>query len=89
MDRSNLLALSRIQPSSTVTATGKCLPSPLHSELQPPPPPKTVCLFGDFLDGQEVPDPYYGDDEEFEKMYQQLTLLSNAFLQDLIRKRSE
>ncbi|KAF9056520.1 low molecular weight phosphotyrosine protein phosphatase [Panaeolus papilionaceus] len=39
-----------------------------------------VCLWGSYLDNKPVPDPYYGNIDGFEKVYEQCVRLSNAFL---------
>ncbi|KNZ75653.1 Low molecular weight phosphotyrosine protein phosphatase, partial [Termitomyces sp. J132] len=39
-----------------------------------------VRLWGSYLDNKPIPDPYYGGKDGFEKVFQQCTALSNAFL---------
>ncbi|PFH54802.1 hypothetical protein AMATHDRAFT_134075 [Amanita thiersii Skay4041] len=39
-----------------------------------------VRLWGSYLDGNSIPDPYYGGKDNFTKLYQQCVSLSNAFL---------
>ncbi|KAH8835880.1 phosphotyrosine protein phosphatase, partial [Flagelloscypha sp. PMI_526] len=43
----------------------------------------TVRLWGSYLDGKEIPDPYYGGIGGFERAFQQCKNLSNAFLDDV------
>ncbi|KAG6862436.1 hypothetical protein C0995_011876 [Termitomyces sp. Mi166 len=39
-----------------------------------------VRLWGSYLDKKPIPDPYYGGNDGFEKVFQQCMKLSNAFL---------
>ncbi|KAF5323623.1 hypothetical protein D9611_005767 [Ephemerocybe angulata] len=43
----------------------------------------SVRLWGSYLDGLPIPDPYYGKANGFENVYQQCVRLSNAFLDDV------
>ncbi|KXN83888.1 Low molecular weight phosphotyrosine protein phosphatase [Leucoagaricus sp. SymC.cos] len=45
-----------------------------------------VRLWGSYLDGQPIPDPYYGGAGGFESVFQQVTKLSNAFLDTVLKK---
>ncbi|KAG6911546.1 hypothetical protein DXG01_011848 [Tephrocybe rancida] len=45
-----------------------------------------VRLWGSYLDNKPIPDPYYGGNDGFEKVFQQCTKLSNAFLDAVIGK---
>ncbi|TFK36855.1 phosphotyrosine protein phosphatase I superfamily [Crucibulum laeve] len=45
-----------------------------------------VRLWGSYLDNKPIPDPYYGGINGFEKVFQQCTALSNAFLDDVLGK---
>jgi low molecular weight phosphotyrosine protein phosphatase len=45
-----------------------------------------VKLWGSYLDGKPIPDPYYGGMNGFEKVYQQCVSLSNAFLDEVLDK---
>ncbi|EDR15135.1 uncharacterized protein LACBIDRAFT_243421, partial [Laccaria bicolor S238N-H82] len=45
-----------------------------------------VRLWGSYLDGKSIPDPYYGRTNGFENVYQQCVRLSNAFLDDVTAK---
>jgi len=45
-----------------------------------------VRLWGSYLDGKPIPDPYYGGMNGFEKVFQQCVLLSNAFLDEVLEK---
>ncbi|KAJ3550276.1 hypothetical protein NMY22_g559 [Coprinellus aureogranulatus] len=42
-----------------------------------------VRLWGSYLDGKPIPDPYYGRANAFESVYQQCVRLSNAFLDEV------
>ncbi|KAI9428792.1 phosphotyrosine protein phosphatase [Lactarius indigo] len=42
-----------------------------------------VKLWGSYLDGKSIPDPYYGGIKGFEDIYDQCAKLSNAFLDTL------
>jgi protein-tyrosine phosphatase len=49
-------------------------------------PDKTIYLMRDFVEeekGQPVPDPYYGGEEEFHKIYDILDRAIEDFLQEL------
>ncbi|KAF5384982.1 hypothetical protein D9615_001397 [Tricholomella constricta] len=39
-----------------------------------------IRLWGSYLDNKPIPDPYYGGTDGFEKVFQQCTALSDAFL---------
>jgi len=39
-----------------------------------------VQLWGSYLDGKPIPDPYYGGKDSFQEVYKQCVALSNAFL---------
>ncbi|KAG6841948.1 hypothetical protein C0991_005128 [Blastosporella zonata] len=43
-----------------------------------------VRLWGSYLDNNPIPDPYYGGNDGFEKVFQQCTDLSNAFLDAVV-----
>ncbi|KAH7912592.1 phosphotyrosine protein phosphatase I superfamily [Hygrophoropsis aurantiaca] len=44
----------------------------------------TVCLWGSYLDGKSISDPWWADDEEaFEECYQHCLKLTNAFLEKI------
>ncbi|KAF9455078.1 LMWPc-domain-containing protein [Macrolepiota fuliginosa MF-IS2] len=45
-----------------------------------------VRLWGSYLDNEPVPDPYYGGTDGFEKVFQQVTNFSNAFLDTVLEK---
>ncbi|KAJ3564979.1 hypothetical protein NP233_g7941 [Leucocoprinus birnbaumii] len=45
-----------------------------------------VRLWGSYLDGEPIPDPYYGGAGGFESVFQQVTRLSNAFLDTVLKK---
>jgi len=45
-----------------------------------------VRLWGSYLDNEPVPDPYYGGTDGFEKVFQQVTKFSNAFLDTVLEK---
>ncbi|KAJ6519676.1 hypothetical protein C8R45DRAFT_30814 [Mycena sanguinolenta] len=42
-----------------------------------------IRLWGSYLDGKSIPDPWYGSLSGFESTYQQCTALSEAFLDHL------
>jgi len=42
-----------------------------------------IRLWGSYLDGKPIPDPYYGGKDGFNKVYQQCVALSNAFLDEV------
>lgn len=42
-----------------------------------------VRLWGSYLDDKPIPDPYYGGTDGFENVFQQVTRLSNAFLDNV------
>ncbi|KAH8929526.1 protein-tyrosine phosphatase [Atractiella rhizophila] len=67
MDKSNLSALRSLQQSVKKEDTAKAV----------------VRMFGEYQDGREVPDPYYGGDEGFEQVYQQCHRYCDAFLKSL------
>ncbi|KAJ7357216.1 phosphotyrosine protein phosphatase I superfamily [Mycena albidolilacea] len=46
-----------------------------------------IRLWGSYLDGKSIPDPWYGGLSGFEGTYQQCTSLSEAFLDDLEGKQ--
>ncbi|KAJ2921144.1 hypothetical protein H1R20_g15950, partial [Candolleomyces eurysporus] len=46
----------------------------------------SVRLWGSYLDGKPIPDPYYGRASGFENVYHQCVSLSNAFLDEVIGK---
>jgi len=46
-----------------------------------------IRLWGSYLDGKSIPDPWYGGLSGFESTYQQCTSLSEAFLDDLEGKQ--
>ncbi|EXJ60374.1 hypothetical protein A1O7_04526 [Cladophialophora yegresii CBS 114405] len=51
-----------------------------------------VMMFGDFggkSKGEEVIDPYYGADNGFEEVYQQVTRFSKNFLEEVINKDAQ
>lgn len=43
----------------------------------------SVRLWGSYLDGKPIPDPYYGGMNGFERVYEQCVKLSKAFLDDV------
>ncbi|KAF7310786.1 Phosphotyrosine protein phosphatase [Mycena chlorophos] len=43
-----------------------------------------IRLWGSYLDGKAIPDPWYGGMSGFEQVYQQCTALSRAFLDQLV-----
>ncbi|KAF7306787.1 Phosphotyrosine protein phosphatase [Mycena indigotica] len=45
-----------------------------------------VRLWGSYLDGKSIPDPWYGGIKDFEKVFQQCTALSKAFLDQLVEE---
>ncbi|KAJ7492764.1 phosphotyrosine protein phosphatase I superfamily, partial [Mycena latifolia] len=45
-----------------------------------------IRLWGSYLDGKSIPDPWYGGLSGFESTFQQCTSLSEAFLDDLQSK---
>ncbi|RDB28862.1 Low molecular weight phosphotyrosine protein phosphatase [Hypsizygus marmoreus] len=45
-----------------------------------------VRLWGSYLDNKAIPDPYYGGTNGFEKVFEQCTQLSNAFLDEVFGK---
>ncbi|KAI0721218.1 phosphotyrosine protein phosphatase [Cerioporus squamosus] len=45
-----------------------------------------VRLWGSYLDGEAIPDPYYGGMNGFENVFEQCVKLSNAFLDDVFGK---
>ncbi|KAF8222148.1 phosphotyrosine protein phosphatase [Tricholoma matsutake] len=45
-----------------------------------------VRLWGSYLDGRSIPDPYYGGINSFEQVFKQCTLLSNEFLDQVFSK---
>ncbi|KAF8078766.1 phosphotyrosine protein phosphatase [Lyophyllum atratum] len=48
-----------------------------------------IRLWGSYLDNKPIPDPYYSDGiSGFEKVFQQCTLLSNAFLDTVLGERA-
>ncbi|KAF8745124.1 hypothetical protein AX14_010587 [Amanita brunnescens Koide BX004] len=48
-----------------------------------------VQLWGSYLDGKPIPDPYYGGKDGFQEVYQQCVALSNAFLDKVTGSASE
>ncbi|EAU92692.1 phosphotyrosine protein phosphatase [Coprinopsis cinerea okayama7 len=46
----------------------------------------TVRLWGSYLDGRPIPDPYYGRASGFDDCFEQCVKLSNAFLDDVFGK---
>ncbi|KAJ6604497.1 low molecular weight phosphotyrosine protein phosphatase [Mycena vulgaris] len=46
-----------------------------------------IRLWGSYLDGKSIPDPWYGSLSGFESTFQQCTSLSEAFLDDLEGKQ--
>jgi len=42
-----------------------------------------IRLWGSYLDGKSIPDPYYDSDNGFQSTFEQCTNLSNAFLDQL------
>lgn len=47
-----------------------------------------VRLWGSYLDGKAIPDPYYGGINGFEQVYQQCVKYSNAFLDEVVGKET-
>lgn len=45
-----------------------------------------IRLWGSYLDNKPIPDPYYGGNDGFEKVFQQCISLSNAFLDEVVQK---
>ncbi|KAI0800859.1 phosphotyrosine protein phosphatase [Fomes fomentarius] len=45
-----------------------------------------VRLWGSYLDGEEIPDPYYGGMNGFQHVFDQCVKLSNAFLDSVVGK---
>ncbi|KAG6832281.1 hypothetical protein H0H92_003514 [Tricholoma furcatifolium] len=48
-----------------------------------------VRLWGSYDDNKPIPDPYYGGNDGFERVFQQCTRLSNAFLDTVIGKSGQ
>jgi len=48
-----------------------------------------VRMWGSYLDNQPIPDPYYGGFNGFETVFQQCTLLSHAFLDEVFGKQAK
>jgi len=48
-----------------------------------------VQLWGSYLDGKPIPDPYYGGKDGFQEVYQQCVALSDAFLDQVAPSASE
>jgi low molecular weight phosphotyrosine protein phosphatase len=46
-----------------------------------------VTLWGSYLDGKSIPDPYYGGMGGFENVFQQCIKLSNAFLDEVTSRK--
>lgn len=55
-------------------------------DFQPKNSTAQVRLWGSYLDGEPIPDPYYGGIDGFEKVYQQCNALSVAFLDQVTAK---
>jgi len=49
----------------------------------------SVRLWGSYLDDKPIPDPYYGGISGFERVYQQCTALSTAFLDNVFGPETE
>jgi low molecular weight phosphotyrosine protein phosphatase len=74
MDTSNLRDLQRVQ-KRVDSASGK-------SKAK-------IMLFGEFsgkLRAEQVGDPYYGEDDGFEEVYEQVSRFSKRFLQEVFDK---
>ncbi|TFK30795.1 phosphotyrosine protein phosphatase [Coprinopsis marcescibilis] len=48
----------------------------------------TVSLWGSYLDGKPIPDPYYGRASGFDDCFKQCVRLSDAFLDDVFGKEN-
>ncbi|KAJ7071171.1 phosphotyrosine protein phosphatase [Mycena amicta] len=52
--------------------------------VMPPNATAEVRLWGSYLDGNSIPDPWYGSLSGFERVFEQCTALSKAFLDQLV-----
>jgi len=48
-----------------------------------------VKLFGSYVDGKQIDDPYYGGINGFEQCYKQCVAYSNAFLDEVVGKDTQ
>lgn len=54
--------------------------------IKPPNSTAKISLWGSYLDGQPIEDPWYGDSTDFEECFKQCTALTNAFLDKYVEK---